>query len=125
MLLKNGPSMISTSFITFAEQFSATHPVIEVTGEYYELPDRVVYTSAAHPLEGGGRVEVNTTTADTPPDFEWKHEVTINDKQRKQFIHLIVRHDDSVVETYGKTILPVNTERAIEIMAVIDELLNA
>ncbi|HUC20792.1 MAG TPA: hypothetical protein VMR98_04845 [Candidatus Polarisedimenticolaceae bacterium] len=116
--------MISTPFIQFAEQFTAANPVIKVTGEYYDLPGQTVYTTATHKLKGGGRIEVNTTTENTPDDFEWKHEITVNDKVEKRFIHLIVRHDNTIVETYGKTILPVSQERATEIMTALAELLK-
>ncbi len=117
--------MISTPLIQFAEQFSDTHPAIEVTGEYYDLPGQTVYFCSTHQLgKKGGRIEVNSTIQDTPADFEWKHEITVNDKQQGRFIHLIVRRDNSLVETYGKTILPVNQERATEIMGIIHELLE-
>ncbi len=114
----------SNLLLNFARDFSANRPSTAVTGEYYDLPGEIVYTTASHALPGKGRVEVNTISTTAPADFEWQHEITINDKADKRFIHLIIRRDQTAAETYGKTVLPITTGREQEIIQLLEQLLN-
>lgn len=109
-------------FNAFAQAFSASHPQKDILGDYYDHPDKVVYRQATHKLPEGGRIEVNTITPETPSSFAWEAEITINDKVGKRFIHLILQRNQEVAETYGKTIIPVDTARANEILGILAEL---
>lgn len=109
-------------FVSFARTFAATRPQTDISGDYYDQPGVVVYRQTTHKLPDGGRVEVNIITPAASPAFAWEAEITINDKQTDRFIHLIVQRDGEVVETYGKTILPVDADRAAAIHAILTEL---
>lgn len=106
----------------FAAKFCRDHPGEPVDGTYYDLPDTVVYTTSTLKLPERSRIEINTITANTPPSFEWQHEITIKDKPTGTFVHVLLRRDGSVVETYGKTILPVDENRGAEILALLEGL---
>jgi len=109
-------------FVAFAAEFNATHPDTGVDGDYYELPGLTVYRTATQPLPAKGRLEVNTVTPEAADRFEWSLEITLNDKASGRFIHLIVRPVGDVVETYGKTVLPIDAARADEILALLMQL---
>jgi hypothetical protein len=108
-------------FTAFAAQFRADHPGTAVDGDYYDLPGTTVYHTATHPLPAKGRLEVNTVTPAAADHFEWASEITLNDKVSGQFIHLIARRAGDVVETYGKTILPIDAARADEILTALEQ----
>ena len=108
-------------FRRFAETFSQSRPNTKVSGDYYDLPGVTVYHSATQKLPDGGRIEVNRITPEAPPTFAWETEITINDKPTGRFVHLILQRDHSVTETYGKTILPVDSDRAAEIFTLLAE----
>jgi hypothetical protein len=110
------------SFTAFAQTFREANPQMPVAGDDYDQPGAVVYHQATRQLPGGGRIEVNTLTPEAPAAFAWEVEVTINDKQGGRFVHLILQRDHEVVETYGKTIIPVDPRRAAEIHDVLAEL---
>ena len=109
-------------FVAFARNFTGAHPQQDIAGDYYDQPGTIVYRQATYKLAAGGRVEVNTITAAASPAFAWEVEITINDKVGGRFIHLILQRDHEVVETYGKTILPIDGDRTSEILAVLNEL---
>ena len=108
-------------FLSFAETFSHAIPPVPVDGEYYDLPGTTVYNKHTQLLAGknAGRLEVNVVTPEAATAFEWAIEITLNDKAAGEFIHLIVRPDGSIAETYGKTVLPVNATRADEILGLL------
>ncbi len=112
----------SQRFTDFAHQFMATHDSIAVDGDYYGLAGTTVYHTATQPLAGKGRIEVNLVSPEAASQFEWTIEITINDKLSGQFVHLIVRREDDAVETYGKTVLPIDTTRADAIFTILGEL---
>jgi hypothetical protein len=109
-------------FRAFTQAFFTSHQSQDVLGDSYDLPDTIVYRQATHPIPGGGRIEVNRITPQTPPGFAWETEITINHKSAGDFIHLILQRDQEVVETYGKTILPIDDPRATEILTILTEL---
>jgi|GEM_PF-2694340 len=109
-------------FVSFANAFAASRTPADIDGDYYDQPGVIVYRQATHQLPDGGRVEVNLITPEASLAFAWEAEITINDKQTDRFIHLILQRDGKVVETYGKTILPVDGDRAAAIWAVLAEL---
>ena len=107
---------------SFVEAFMTAHPTVDVDGEYYELPGTVVYSTATKTLPNKGRIEVNAIGNTTPADFEWRAEITIKDKEADMFIHMLLRRDDSIVETYGKTVTPVDEARFNEIYSILNRL---
>lgn len=109
-------------FVGFAHRFAASRPTTDIAGDYYDQPGVVVYRQTTHKLPEGGRVEVNIITPAASLAFAWEAEITINDKQADRFIHLILQRDGNVVETYGKTILPVDGDRAAAIRSCLTEL---
>lgn len=109
-------------FLAFITPFCQNHPGLPVNGEYYDLPDETVYTTSSMQLPAKGRIEVNTIAPGAPADFEWEYELTIKDKVDDHFVHMIIRHDKSVVETYGKTIIDVTEDRAAEILKLLKDL---
>lgn len=102
---------------TFINDFCESHDTVDVDGEYYDAPGVTVYKTSSMQLPEKGRIEVNTLSDAAPAMFEWAHEVTIKDKQSSTFIHFLVRPDKSLVETYGKTVLPIDQERGSEILS--------
>jgi len=108
----------------FAQAFCATHPLVDVDGDYYEAPGITVFTQATHKLagKGRGRIEINTLAPEAPTSFEWQYEITINQPLEDIFIHLLLRRDGELVETYGKTVLEVDDDRAQEILNILTEL---
>ena len=109
-------------FCQFARRFSQAHPRVAVAGDYYDAPGTTVYHRATRQLREGGWIEVNAITPETPAAFAWEVEITINDKADGRFIHLIVQRDRRIVETYGKTLLPVSRDRTADILEVLAEL---
>lgn len=95
-----------------------------VSGDAYTEPvhgKTVFYRRTLRP--DGVRVEINTTTPEARPTFEWLAEITIEDKASDRYEHFLVRQDD-VVETYGKTVLEVSETKAAGLLAELQELLS-
>ncbi|HUC87480.1 MAG TPA: hypothetical protein VMR75_04180 [Candidatus Saccharimonadales bacterium] len=109
-------------FSGFAHSFSSRFPAVAVDGDYYDLPGTTVYHTYTQALPGKGRLEVNLTTPEAAAAFEWTIEITLNDKAAGRFIHIIARRDNSVVETYGKTVIPLTPSRSAEIQALLASL---
>jgi hypothetical protein len=112
-----------TRMMEFVSQFTSSRSLSEVSGEAFGLPPTTVYHTATHPLPGKGRIEVNLTTPDTPDNFEWLAELTIDNRAAAQFIHLIARRDQTIVETYGKNVIEISPARAKAIMKLLTDLM--
>jgi hypothetical protein len=125
MLRKSGVCYTASmydQFLTFVQAFSASHTATPIDGEYYDKPGVMVYTQVLQKLPDRGRIEVNTLTPDAPSTFEWQYELTINQPLNEIYIHLLLRADKSLVETYGKTVNEVDDDRAQEILNILSEL---
>lgn len=101
---------IYDTLLKWTQSFSHRHNAIAVDGEYYDQPGQTVYTTAKVPLKSGGRVEVSLTPAVT--DFSWKAEITIDDAANNHYQHILLQQDGSIVETYGKQVIPIDTATA-------------
>lgn len=102
----------------FVKQFISDIEPNPIDGEYYDLPGKTVYNTYTRKFKGG-RLEVNQITPDTPSEFEWATELTLNDKTTGEFVHLILLRDGSRAETYGKNVIPIEPEREAEILSVL------
>lgn len=109
-------------FSRFAAEFAAVFPPAPVDGDYYDLPGTTVYHTHTRKLTAKGRLEVNVVTPEAAEAFEWTTEITLNDKADGRFIHLIIRRDGSVVETYGKTVIELTPGRSTEIRSILEQL---
>jgi hypothetical protein len=105
-------------FSDFTAHFIRQFPPVAVDGAYYDLPDTTVYHTHTRPLAAKGRLEVNVVTPEAADAFEWTTEITLNDKATGRFIHLIIRRDGSVVETYGKTVIELTPARSTELHTI-------
>ena len=103
-------------FETFTKSFCASKTPKEVSGEYYGLPGKTVYHTYSLPLPGKGRLEINRTTPSANGTFSWHTEITLNDKESGEFIHVILKNGNEIEETYGKTVLEVSDTRARNIL---------
>ncbi len=93
-----------------------------ISGDAYTEPVHgmiVFYRRTFHP--DGVRFEINVTTPEARPTFEWLAEITIDDKSTKRYEHYLIRETD-IVETYGKTILEVGETKAAEILSSVHAL---
>ena len=109
-------------FAQFAEDFISEYPGKPVPGDYYGLQGKTVYHTSSMPLPGKGRLEINRTTSDAGPSFSWHTEITLNDKESGEFIHVILKDGDELEETYGKTVLEVSDTRANKILELLRRL---
>ena len=109
-------------FSRFAAEFTAAVPPEPVDGAYYDLPGTTVYHTHTRKLAAKGRLEVSVVTPAAAEAFEWTTEITLNDKAAGRFIHLIIRRDHSVVETYGKTVIELTPPRSAEIRTILGQL---
>ncbi len=110
------------NLLDWAQQFSTNRPADPVDGEYYDMPGTTVYTTARQALQTGGRLEVNLTTPDAQKEFSWQAELTIDDLANQRYQHILLQTDGTVVETYGKQVIPVDTGSAQKILADLKEL---
>ena len=108
--------------VAFAERFTASRPLSPVSGSQFGLGEAVVFHTAVQPLPEKGRVEVNRIAPDAPPSFEWVLEVTIDNRAGGQFIHFIARRDGSLVETYGKNVIPIDHARTTSLLKLLTDL---
>lgn len=111
-----------TQLEEFAQQFVASRPTTAMDGEYYELPGVIMYHTATLRFPDKGRIEINKLTTAAPETFEWQYEITIDDKPSGSYIHLLLRRDGTLVETYGKTVLQVDNKRAVELYELLQRL---
>jgi hypothetical protein len=116
------PSTDYQFFSAFATEFCTRFPAVAVDGSYYDLPGITVYHTHTQALPEKGRLEINLTTPEATDEFEWTVELTLKDKRTERFIHLILRCDGSVVETYGKTVIPLTPARSAEIQTLLRQL---
>lgn len=105
----------------FAENFIRVYPGEPVDGALYGLSGTTVYHTHTQPLAMKSRIEVNQITIDAANSFEWASEITVKDKVNDEFIHLILRPDRTAAETYGKTVTPITSDRAGEIIRLIQQ----
>lgn len=108
-------------FLAFTKAFTQKHPGQPVDGESYGVDGPVFLTSVLK-LPEKGRLEVNTVLDTTPEEFEWQAEITINDREADEYIHMIIGRDGSLAETYAKTVLPLTPERAAEILGYLERI---
>jgi hypothetical protein len=106
----------------WAQQFTDRNDSQPIDGEYYDLPGTVVYHTTRNKLEGGGRLEVNLVTESAHEAFSWRAEITIDELATETYQHILLQTDGSIVETYGKQVIPVDTEAAEQILATISRL---
>jgi hypothetical protein len=74
-------------------------------------------------MTDGRKIEVNATTEQARPTFEWLAEITIDDKGTNYYQHFLLRPAD-LVETYGKTVLDVEPARATELADELERAAN-
>lgn len=108
--------------LSFVTEFCAVNSGNPIDGEYYDAPGRIVYTTYSRTLPERGRLEVNALAPKAPDSFEWDYEITIKDRLNDEFIHVLLRRDGSLVETYGKTVLEVDEPRGKEILSHLERL---
>ena len=109
-------------FHNWAEEFCKNNPGDPVDGEYYDMPGVVVYSTHRKPLEGKGRIEVNSVSPDAQQHFFWKYEITLDDLESGTYKHLLLQSDGQLVETYGKNVNNVDDTSASEILNQLVEL---
>jgi hypothetical protein len=111
----------SQLFWEWVHQFAAAHPGAPVDGEYYDLPETVVYMTHKLPLGGKGRLEIHIVTPEARPHFQWEVEITIDDLDNGVYKHILLQTGDKIVETYGKQVHEVDHETATELLNLIHD----
>lgn len=107
------------SMLKWAQSFSQANEPTPVDGEYYDMPNMTVYTTARRALPTGGRLEVNLTAPAAQSAFSWNMEITIDDIINSKYQHLLLQTDNTIVETYGKQVIPVDNTKAQAILAML------
>jgi hypothetical protein len=103
---------IFEKLLQWSQQFSQHQSAQPVDGDYYGVPGETVYTTARSKVDGGGRVEVNLTTPKAHQNFSWQAEITIDDTTTGTYKHVLLQTNGEIVETYGKTVTPVDAAGA-------------
>jgi hypothetical protein len=76
-------------------------------------PDELIFFGTKLPYQNG-TIELTLATSSAIPTFEWLAEITL--KQPENVEHYLLRPDHTIVETYGKTVLDVNQDRARQLI---------
>lgn len=92
-----------------------------VDGQIYEQSGTTVYHAAVQKLDTGGRIEINLITPEAQ-GFSWLAELTIDDAANTLYQHVLLQNDGSIVETYGKTVIPVSDGEAEVILDRLERL---
>jgi hypothetical protein len=83
----------------------------EVYGrDLIDLPEKELILYGVKLPYGEGTIELTLATPAAHPTFEWLAEITI--KQPGEVEHYLLKPDQTIVETYGKTVLAVEVDRA-------------
>lgn len=103
-------------FETFVRDFMNNGEGIPVDGAYFDLPGTTVYTQVKKALPDKGKLEVNVSSTEVRDRFAWKAEITLDRRAIDIYKHLLINVDGSVVETYGKRVIPVTDSSAPTIL---------
>jgi hypothetical protein len=115
---------IYNRLLEWSRDFSHNDSSEPVDGENYELPGQTVYINTRQKLETGGRVEVNLTTPIAQSSFSWFAEITIDDVESQTYRHILLQTDGQIVETFGKTVTPIDDHEAGEILGLLQRLVD-
>jgi hypothetical protein len=118
------PVIVNTASETFEALLTQVQRLIQdpsaktMTGEaFMDVPvDKVILKSVTLWPSEDKKVQINVTTADAYPAFEWLAEITIDD-QTSGYSHYLLRTDNTLVETYGKNVQDVSPEAAQKLLA--------
>lgn len=111
----SAPSKIFTRLLLWAKSFSADHDAKAIEGSDYDLPGQTAYTRSIYKIPTGGRVEVNLTSVVAQASFSWLAEITLDDAANELFRHILLQTDHAIVETIGKTVIPIDDTEAEEL----------
>ncbi|HVE81072.1 MAG TPA: hypothetical protein VNA68_02990 [Candidatus Dormibacteraeota bacterium] len=81
-----------------------------------ELDGKIIYDSCKA-TSPEGPIEINLTRDYARPPFEWLAEITLDGKP---FRHFLLTSEQTVIETYGKQVLPVSEQDAKWLLAVLN-----
>jgi hypothetical protein len=109
----------------FAEKLFETGETKATSGEYYDLPDKIVYNTATKKLPPKGRLEANRITPEAKDHFEWLYEITLDDRESGLYRHILLMPDEKLVETYGKKVIPVDEETGQQLAEIANKLLSS
>lgn len=107
----NKQKTIYDKIFVWSQSFHRHYPPQPVDGEIYEQAGTAVYQNSKQVLETGGRIEINLITPEAK-GFSWRAEITIDDAANKLYQHVLLQTDGDIVETYGKTVIPVSPDEA-------------
>ncbi|HSH31927.1 MAG TPA: hypothetical protein VK963_04650 [Candidatus Saccharimonadales bacterium] len=98
--------------------------VEQITGqEFIGFPAKAVLVNTVRITQGeAGSVELRATTAAARPAFEWRLEITLDNKITESYKHYLLRDNDEIVEAYGRQVNPATAAEAQELAAELERL---
>jgi hypothetical protein len=113
--------MIWHDILAKVEQIIKTDsdPVITYGRELMDLPADLAALTTVAIKNPGMTVEVRTCAPEARPPFEWVTEITLRGTEYK---HYLLRPDQTIVETYGKTVTDVSEADAQSLLATLASL---
>jgi hypothetical protein len=94
-------------------------PVITYGRELLDLPADLPALTTIAIKTPDMIIEVRLCNEAARPPFEWVAEITLRSDDYK---HYLLRTDHTVVETYGKTVTPVNETEAQNLLVILQAL---